>query len=105
MSLLHVIFMKQSLSQFLSQTPKVAFGDDGLTYKYSNNVVPALSWTPLLRKIKDDVEAASGYNFNFVLINRYAGYPLVSSLERSRSRLRMHIQMLIKKVLTLLIHS
>jgi len=51
---------------------QVAFGDDGLTYKYSNNVVPALSWTPLLRKIKDDVEAASGHNFNFVLINRYA---------------------------------
>lgn len=51
---------------------QVAFGDDGLTYKYSNNIVPALSWTPLLRQIKEDVESASGHNFNFVLINRYA---------------------------------
>jgi len=51
---------------------QVAFGDDGLTYKYSNNVVPARSWTPLLRKIKNDVEVASGHKFNFVLVNRYA---------------------------------
>jgi len=51
---------------------QVAFGDDGLTYKYSNNIVPALRWTPLLRRIKEDVEAASGHSFNFVLINRYA---------------------------------
>jgi len=51
---------------------QVAFGDEGLTYKYSNNVVPARSWTPLLRKIKDAVEAASGRAFNFVLVNRYA---------------------------------
>jgi len=51
---------------------QAAFGDVGLTYKYSNNVVPALPWTPLLRQIKEDVEAASGHRFNFVLINRYA---------------------------------
>ena len=51
----------------------MAFGDDGLTYKYSNNVVPARAWTPLLKKIKDAVEAASGQSFNFVLVNRYAG--------------------------------
>jgi len=51
---------------------QVAFGDDGLTYKYSNNVVPARSWTPLMRKIKNDVETASGQSFNFVLVNRYA---------------------------------
>jgi len=51
---------------------QVAFGDDGLTYKYSNNIVPARSWTPLLRRIKNDVESATGHQFNFVLVNRYA---------------------------------
>jgi len=51
---------------------QVAFGDEGLTYKYSNTVVPAKTWTPHLLKIKADIEQACGQTFNFVLINRYA---------------------------------
>lgn len=51
---------------------QVAFGDEGLTYKYSNNVVAARPWVPLLSGIKHDIERATGMEFNFVLINRYA---------------------------------
>jgi len=51
----------------------VAHGDPGLTYTFSNNTIPARPWTPLLTEIRQCVSQASGYDFNFVLINRYDG--------------------------------
>ncbi|GFR77074.1 alpha-ketoglutarate-dependent dioxygenase alkB-like protein 2, partial [Elysia marginata] len=49
----------------------VAHGDTGLSYTFSGNTVPALPWTPLLKEIRAHVSEVTGYNFNFVLINRY----------------------------------
>lgn len=50
---------------------QVAHGNTGLTYTFSGNTIPAREWTPLLLKIRDQISAATGYQFNFVLINRY----------------------------------
>lgn len=50
---------------------QVAHGDEGLSYSFSNNTVPARPWTPFLRNIRDNVTEVTGYDFNFVLINRY----------------------------------
>ncbi|CAG5131009.1 unnamed protein product [Candidula unifasciata] len=50
---------------------QVAHGNTGLTYTFSGNTIPARPWTPLLMKIRDHISAATGYQFNFVLINRY----------------------------------
>ncbi|RUS79288.1 hypothetical protein EGW08_012943 [Elysia chlorotica] len=88
---------------------QVAHGDAGLSYTFSGNTVPALPWTPLLREIRDHVSKATGYEFNFVLINRYKdghdymgehkddekdlcqGYPIASlSLGQSRDFIFKH---------------
>ncbi|KAL4223357.1 Alpha-ketoglutarate-dependent dioxygenase alkB 2 [Mactra antiquata] len=50
---------------------QVAHGDEGLSYTFSNNTVPARPWTPFLKKIKDTISEVTGHEFNFVLINRY----------------------------------
>lgn len=54
---------------------QVAFGDDGLSYRFSGNTIPAKPWKqfPLLLEIKKDVERhfKNQYTFNFVLVNRY----------------------------------
>jgi len=50
---------------------QVAFGDEGLSYTFSRNAVPAREWIPLLARIRDQISALTGFNFNFVLINRY----------------------------------
>ncbi|XP_076807707.1 DNA oxidative demethylase ALKBH2-like [Clavelina lepadiformis] len=54
---------------------QVAYGDDGVYYKYSGNRLPAKPWSnvPALLEIKKAVEDAldKQYLFNFVLINRY----------------------------------
>ncbi|CAH1792443.1 unnamed protein product [Owenia fusiformis] len=50
---------------------QVAHGDDGLSYKFSGNCIPALPWTPLLTEIRDKITEITGHKFNFVLINRY----------------------------------
>ncbi|KAH3888834.1 DNA oxidative demethylase ALKBH2-like [Dreissena polymorpha] len=50
---------------------QVAHGDEGLAYSFSNNTVPARPWTPFLSAIRDVISQKTGYNFNFVLINRY----------------------------------
>lgn len=34
--------------------------------------MPAKPWTPVLQLLRDRVQKASGWNFNFVLVNRYA---------------------------------
>lgn len=51
---------------------QTAFGDPGLSYKFSGTTVPAKPWIPLLLKIKKDVENISGKQFNFCLVNYYA---------------------------------
>merc|ERR1719323_2356013 len=50
---------------------QVAFGDPGTTYSFSGTTVGPKEWTPLLRRLKRDVEAETKEAFNFVLINRY----------------------------------
>ena len=52
---------------------QVAFGDDGLSYTFSGHTVPAKPWLPFLIQIRDEITRVTGYSFNFVLINRYAG--------------------------------
>ncbi|XP_066934830.1 DNA oxidative demethylase ALKBH2-like [Clytia hemisphaerica] len=48
-----------------------AYGDDGLTYTFSNVTVPAAPWLPILKQLKDIVSDLLNCNFNFVLVNRY----------------------------------
>uniref|UniRef100_T1IXF6 DNA oxidative demethylase ALKBH2 n=1 Tax=Strigamia maritima TaxID=126957 RepID=T1IXF6_STRMM len=50
---------------------QVAYGDNGLSYKFSGNTLPARLWTPFLSSIRSIVEKLTGFPFNFVLINRY----------------------------------
>ena len=46
-------------------------GDDGVSYTYSGLTLPTIPWTPLLQRIREDVEHASGHRFNSVLMNLY----------------------------------
>jgi alkylated DNA repair dioxygenase AlkB len=48
-----------------------AFGDDGVSYRYSGIDRPAHPWTPLLRALKEQLEASQRATFNFVLCNLY----------------------------------
>uniref|UniRef100_A0A1B6CYH9 DNA oxidative demethylase ALKBH2 n=1 Tax=Clastoptera arizonana TaxID=38151 RepID=A0A1B6CYH9_9HEMI len=50
---------------------QVAFGDEGLSYKFSGNEIPALDWHPHLAKLRDMLNLVTGFYFNFVLVNRY----------------------------------
>ena len=61
------------LDNFLNQIPRnqAAYGDEGISYKYSGVTVTAKEWTPTLREIRGKVESATGKRFNFVLVNRY----------------------------------
>lgn len=53
---------------------QAAYGDEGLTYKFSGAVVPARDWKqePLLLEIKAAVERLTGHTFSYVLVNLYA---------------------------------
>ena len=48
-----------------------AYGNDGLTYTFSNVTVPAAPWLPILEQLKDIVSDLLNCDFNFVLVNRY----------------------------------
>ena len=48
-----------------------AYGEAGLSYRYSGVRVPALPWTPGLAELRHLVERHSGHSYNFVLVNRY----------------------------------
>jgi len=48
-----------------------AYGDPGLTYRYSGTTVPALPWSSTLAMLRDLVELKTGVRYNFVLVNRY----------------------------------
>ncbi|XP_068896845.1 DNA oxidative demethylase ALKBH2-like isoform X2 [Tenebrio molitor] len=50
---------------------QAAYGDDGTLYHFSGNTIPAKPWTPLLKSVKDLIKEVTGFDYNFVLINRY----------------------------------
>ena len=47
------------------------FGNEGITYSYSNIKMQPHPWSPLLQKIKSHVENVSNTNFTTVLLNQY----------------------------------
>ena len=47
------------------------FGDAGTSYRYSGLSLTPLPWTPLLQRIRDRVQRATGCGFNSVLLNYY----------------------------------
>lgn len=47
------------------------YGDGGIKYSYSGIHMQALPWTPVLLKIKEDLESELKTKFNSVLINYY----------------------------------
>lgn len=51
---------------------QVAFGDEGLTYKYSGLSVSPLPWPEPLRQLRAELHQHLGQDYNFVLVNRYA---------------------------------
>ncbi|KAJ6656582.1 hypothetical protein lerEdw1_003469 [Lerista edwardsae] len=50
---------------------QVTYGDAGLTYTYSGTTFAPKPWIPVLDRIRDRIQLATGHTFNFVLINRY----------------------------------
>ncbi|XP_063608860.1 DNA oxidative demethylase ALKBH2-like [Penaeus indicus] len=50
---------------------QVTYGDPGLTYKYSGITTPAKPWPKSLKAVRDLVNRVTGYDYNFVLVNRY----------------------------------
>jgi len=48
-----------------------AFSDSGLSYKFSGTTIIGDEWTPLLLRLKEDVETQVGYSFNYVLVTLY----------------------------------
>lgn len=50
---------------------QATYGDPGLTYTYSGIQTPARPWPQPLRRIRDLLTEVTGYDYNFVLINRY----------------------------------
>ncbi|KAG8334534.1 Alpha-ketoglutarate-dependent dioxygenase alkB 2 [Homalodisca vitripennis] len=50
---------------------QVSYGEEGLSYKFSGNTVPALPWPDKLAELRDHLNEVTSNNFNFVLVNRY----------------------------------
>lgn len=50
---------------------QTAYGDSGLSYRYSGKTLHCLEWTPTLRKIKDYINEKFDLKLNFVLVNYY----------------------------------
>lgn len=46
-------------------------GDPGTHYTYSGITLETCAWTPLLTRLRQEVEAATGYRYNSVLLNLY----------------------------------
>ncbi len=63
---------EQKDASFGHKQPRLtaSYGDNGISYRYSDTVNVALPWTPLLREIKAKVEAVHG-TYNYCLLNRY----------------------------------
>lgn len=49
---------------------QVAFGDDGVSYKFAGTVVPAQPWPEPLLDLKNRIYLTRGVDYNFVLVNR-----------------------------------
>lgn len=49
---------------------QTAYGDDGLSYTFSGNTVPAQPWISSVAHIRDIITRVTGFHFNFVLVNR-----------------------------------
>lgn len=47
------------------------FSDEGIEYRYADNLLNSHPWTPLLKGVRQQVEAITGHRFNAVLINQY----------------------------------
>ena len=47
------------------------FGNDGKSYSYSNIKMQPRPWSPILQKIKSQVETLTNINFTTVLLNQY----------------------------------
>ncbi len=45
--------------------------DEGIVYRYSDNLLTTTPWTPLLSALRQQVELACGHPFNAVLVNHY----------------------------------
>lgn len=50
---------------------QVAYGDEGVKYRFSGITVPAKPWNTILKATRDFITKLTGYEYNFVLINRY----------------------------------
>lgn len=50
---------------------QVAFGDKGVSYKFSGTIVPAKPWPKPLLELKNRIFSTLGIDYNFVLVNRY----------------------------------
>lgn len=65
-------------------TPKrkvLAFGDDGVSYSFSNTTVKPEKWLPSIVTVKKMIEEKTGELFNYVLLNLY---------ENGQSRIGQH---------------
>lgn len=49
---------------------QVAFGNKGVSYKFSGTVVPAQPWPQPLLELKNKICSVWGVDYNFVLVNR-----------------------------------
>jgi alkylated DNA repair dioxygenase AlkB len=47
------------------------YGDNQMEYSYSGITFKAIDWSPLMKSIKEDVELATGCEFNICLANFY----------------------------------
>jgi alkylated DNA repair dioxygenase AlkB len=47
------------------------YADEGIHYRYSDNLLQSRPWIPILLSIKEDIEKASGHTFNSVLVTYY----------------------------------
>jgi alkylated DNA repair dioxygenase AlkB len=56
---------------FITSRKTAWYADEGLSYTYSGITRNALSWTPALLMVKQQVEALCGISFNACLLNLY----------------------------------
>jgi alkylated DNA repair dioxygenase AlkB len=68
-------FIKESPVVFGKAHPieraSCAFGDEDTSYHYAGVTRPATTWPPLVRAVKEKIEASQKATFNFVLCNLY----------------------------------
>ncbi|XP_073944504.1 DNA oxidative demethylase ALKBH2-like [Choristoneura fumiferana] len=50
---------------------QVAYGDAGVTYRYSGKTIPALPWPAPVLALRDFLETIKGIKYEFVLVNKY----------------------------------